>query len=123
MKVQLNTDNHIQGSESMAERVDAIATQYLERFENDLTRLEVHLSDAAGGKHGSDDKHCAIEARPRNQQPIGASHSDESVEKALRGAFIKMRDRLDHIFAQKREHAGPRHQQPIDAVDDPETNL
>lgn len=123
MKVQLNTDNHIQGSESMAERVDAIATQYLERFDNDLTRLEVHLSDENGAKHGSDDKHCAIEARPRNMQPIGVTHSDESVEKALRGAFIKMRDRLDAIMTKKREHAGPRHEQAIPGVDDPETNV
>ena len=118
MKVQLNTDNHVQGSESMAERVDAIATQYLERFDKDLTRVEVHLSDGSSGKHGSDDKQCAIEARPRNLKPIGVSHKDESVEKALRGAFVKMRDRLDHTFSQKREHAGPRHEEGMPLEDD-----
>lgn len=113
MKVQLNTDNQIQGTDAMAERVDAVATQYLERFEPDLTRLEVHLSDASSGKSGSEDKQCAIEARLRNQQPIGVTHADESVEKALRGAFNKMRSRLDQIMAQKRDHAGPRHENAV----------
>lgn len=122
MKIQLNTDNHIQGSVPMAEWVDTIATQYLGRFENDLTRLEVHLSDANGAKHGSDDKHCAIEARLRSEQPIGVSHSDEDVEKALRGACTKLRTRLDQIMDQKRDHAGPRHEDavPVDETG-PET--
>ena len=117
MKVQLNTDNQVQGNDAMAERVDAMASQYLERFENDLTRVKVHLSDANGGKSGSDDKQCAIEARLRNQQPIGVSHSDESVEKALRGAFTKMRSRLDQIIAQQRDHAGPRHDDALPVGD------
>lgn len=118
MKVQLNTDNQVQGNDAMAERVDAMANQYLERFEPDLTRLEVHLSDANSGKSGSNDKQCAIEARLRNQQPIGVSHADESVEKALRGAFNKMRSRLDQIIAQKREHGGPRHEDALPVDDD-----
>ncbi|MEO7066546.1 MAG: HPF/RaiA family ribosome-associated protein [Rhodanobacter sp.] len=127
MKVQFNTDNQIQGNDAMAERVEAIATQYLERFERDLTRLEVHLSDANGGKGGSEDKQCAIEARLRNQQPIGVSHADESVEKALRGAFTKMRSRLDQIIAQKRDHTGPRREGvlPVEdalTTDDHDTN-
>lgn len=127
MKVQFNTDNQIQGNDAMAERVEAMATQYLERFERDLTRIEIHLSDANGGKGGSEDKQCAIEARLRNQQPIGVSHADESVEKALRGAFTKMRSRLDQILAQKREHTGPRLKDALPAedalpIDDDDTN-
>lgn len=119
MKVQLNTDNQVQGNDAMAERVDAMATQYLQRFEQDLTRVEVYLSDASSGKSGSEDKHCSIEARLRNQQPIGVSHADESVEKALRGAFNKMVSRLDQIIEQKRDHAGPRHEDamPLDDND------
>ena len=113
MKIQLNTDNHVQGNEATAEWVNTIVTQYLERFESDLTRLEVHLSDANGAKHGGDDKHCAIEARPRDGQPIGVSHSDASLEKALRGACTKLRTRLDQIMEQKRDHAGPRHQDAL----------
>jgi len=104
MKIQLNTHHHVQGSEAMAERVETIVTQYLERFESDLTRLELHLSDANGGKGGADDKHCQIEARPRNDQPISVTHNDESVEKAIRGACTKMRTRLEHFFDRKREH-------------------
>lgn len=103
MKVQLNTDNHIQGNEDVEASVNAIVTQHLERFFPHLTRIEVHLADNNGSKGGADDKHCAIEARIRNDTPIGVSQDDETVEKAIRGACAKMRSRLETTL-EKRNH-------------------
>jgi len=40
------------------------------------------------------------------------------VEKALRGAFTKMRARLDQIMAPKHNHTGPRHQAAVPVDDD-----
>lgn len=104
MKVQLNTDNHIQGNEAMESSVDRIVAQHLERFFPYLTRIEVHLADTNGGKHGSDDKHCAIEARMSHSDPIGVSHDDETVEKAIHGACTKLHSRLESKIGQKRNH-------------------
>mgnify|MGYP002735340076 FL=1 len=96
MKIQLNTDNHIDGTESLEERVTGMIDQQLGRFADRLTRIEVYLSDnnspIKGGPH---DKRCALEARPRDGDPIGASHDDEDVEKAVRGAADKLRTKLD----------------------------
>ncbi len=104
MKVQLNTDHNIEGDERMAAWVEDLINQHLLRFERDLTRIEVHLSDANSGKGGAEDKHCALEARISHGEPVGVTHADETVDKAVRGALAKMRSRLDHVLGQKHEH-------------------
>ncbi|MDQ6648171.1 MAG: hypothetical protein M3Y93_13260, partial [Pseudomonadota bacterium] len=55
----------------------------LRRFENGLTDSNGRLPDA-GGKYGSDDKHCPIDSRAWDQQPDCISGGDKSVERALR---------------------------------------
>ena len=96
MKIQLNTDNQIDGTDALEERVSEMIEQYLGRFSTRITRLEVFLSDnnspVKGGPHN---KRCALEARPRDGDPIGASHDDEDMEKAIRGAADKLRTKLD----------------------------
>ncbi|MEO9078719.1 MAG: HPF/RaiA family ribosome-associated protein [Rhodanobacter sp.] len=104
MKIQLNTDSHIQGNEAMEMTVQNIVTQHLERFFPHLTRVEVHLADANGSKGGAEDKHCAIEARISSGNAVGVTHDDETVEKAIQGACSKMRSRLESTIDQKRNH-------------------
>jgi hypothetical protein len=53
MKIQLNTDVHIDGTAALAAQVAATAEQALERFSEHVTRVEVHLSDENGDKSGS----------------------------------------------------------------------
>lgn len=96
MKILLNTDNQIDGTDALEERVTAMIEQYLGRFSSHLTRLEVYLSDNNSPvKGGPQNKRCALEARPRTGDPLGASHDDEDVEKAIRGAADKLRTKLD----------------------------
>jgi hypothetical protein len=102
MQIQLDTDKHIQGNEALKSSVDRLVTQHLERFFPYLTRIGVHLSDANGAKGGSRDKQCAVEARFRNGPPVGVSHDDETVEKAIVGACTKLRSRLDSLIEQQR---------------------
>lgn len=104
MQIQLNTDHHIQGSEALQASVERIITQQLGRFFPYLTRIEVHLADTNGGKSGGQDKQCAIEARLSKGPPVGVSHDDETVEKAIHGACEKMRSILNRTIEQKRVH-------------------
>jgi len=50
MKIQLNTDVNIDGTEALAAQVSATVEQTLERFSEHITRVEVHLGDENGGK-------------------------------------------------------------------------
>jgi len=70
MKIQLNTDVHIDGTEALAAQVSATVEQALERFSEHVTRVKVHLSDENGGKNGPHDQRCMLEA---NNHPGRAS--------------------------------------------------
>jgi len=75
MKIQLNTDVHIDGTEALAAQVSATVDEALERFSEHITRVEVHLSDENGGKSGQQDQRCVLEARLEGRQAVhGAAH-------------------------------------------------
>lgn len=98
MQFQLNTDTHIQGDERLAEVAETQVTAALGHLVGRLSRIEVHLADVNGAKGGSDDIRCTIEARPEGMQPLTITHSDATVEAALRGGAKKMRSLLDTEF-------------------------
>ncbi len=102
MKIQLNTDNHIDGSEALEERVQAMIEQHLGRFAPRLSRIEVHLSDHNADKGGGNDRRCSLEARLEGEDPLGASHDAEDTEKAIRGACDKLKTKLDTLIHKRR---------------------
>jgi len=96
MQVHVNS-NHIEGSARLQEWVGASVADRLERFEEFLSRVEVHIGDENGSKSGADDKRCQIEARPKGHQPLSVTHKAESLEQAIEGAAEKMRHALEHL--------------------------
>jgi hypothetical protein len=58
MKIQINTDNHIEGSEELAEQAEATVESTLGHLAEHITRVEVHLSDENSDKGGAHDKRC-----------------------------------------------------------------
>jgi len=106
MQIQFNSDSSVMGTENVAERVEAQLRHRLARYENRLTRLEVHVSDENARKGGSDDKTCMIEARPRGGKPIGVTAHAHDVDTAARRAGNILLERLDRVLgkAEKRRH-------------------
>ncbi len=104
MKILLNTDNHIDGTDALEERVDAMVEQHLGRYAPRLTRIEVFLSDTNSIKSGRDDKRCALEARLKNDEPLGASHDADTMEAAIRGACAKLKTVLDTRIEKQRAY-------------------
>ncbi|MBC3779363.1 HPF/RaiA family ribosome-associated protein [Pseudomonas sp. SWRI99] len=102
MQIQVNSDNHIQGSKRLEEWVRTTIESTLERYEEDLTRVEVHLSDENGEKPGPHDLRCQLEARPKGHQPISVTHKADSLEQAIDGAAEKLEHALEHHFGKKR---------------------
>ncbi len=94
MQIQVNTDNNIEGQVPFLEGVrDSVAAR-LERFEDRITRVEVHLSDVNAHKGGRDTR-CVIEARLRGLQPITVDDLSRTVDEAVREAVRKMERALD----------------------------
>jgi ribosome-associated translation inhibitor RaiA len=102
MQIQVNSDNHIQGSKRLEEWVRTTIESTLERYEEDLTRVEVHLRDENGDKPGPHDLRCQLEARPKGHQPISVTHKADTLEQAIDGAAIKLESALEHMFGKLR---------------------
>jgi hypothetical protein len=99
MKIQVNTDRNVEGSEALALSVEAEVRSALERYEDRLSRIEVHLSDQDSEKTGSGtDKRCLLEARPAGMQPVVVTGAAETVDQACRDATQKMLRLLDSKF-------------------------
>ncbi len=98
MQVLVNSDHHITGGESLTERVETIVFASLERFGNRITRVEVHLNDVNGSKHGAKDKRCMMEARAAGTAPVAVSNEAPSLLEAIEGAAGKLERALGHTF-------------------------
>ena len=51
MLIQVNTDHNIEGRETLATHVQGVVEDALSRFKDQITRVEVHLSDENSGKN------------------------------------------------------------------------
>jgi hypothetical protein len=54
MTIQLNMDKNLNIHESFGGDLEDLLTGHLSRFTENITRLEVHLSDENEGKDGQD---------------------------------------------------------------------
>jgi len=104
MQFQFNSDSSVMGTDNVAERIEAAVRAKLKRYEERLTRVEVHISDVNGSKHGADDKHCTIEARPRGGKPLGVTGKASDVDTAARQAASTLAERLDRHFGKEARH-------------------
>ena len=102
MQINVFSDNHIDSDKRTQDRVKATVEVTLERHLEDLTRVEVHLSDENGGKSGPKDKRCKMEARPKGHQPISVSNDADSLNQAVEGAAAKLEKALEHLFGKLR---------------------
>jgi len=106
MQVQVNTDNNIDGRDEFVRRVEAEVEGTLGRFADQITRLEVHLSDVNAAKGGGNDKRCLMEARLAGRQPVAVSQQAATMEEAVDGAADKMKRSLDSTLGRLGGHKG-----------------
>lgn len=104
MIVQINTDNNVEGHARLKAYISEELESALARFEDKVTRLEVHLGDENSDKSGVNDKRCLIEARPVNMQPVAVTNFADTTEKAFQGALDKIKKVLDTTFEKQKTY-------------------
>ena len=105
MQIQVNTPDSAGGADLQASVEHAVA-EAVTRFERQLTRVEVHLSDVNSLKGGDEDKRCVIEARPTGQAPVAVTHHAATMRMALNGGLNKLTHKLDRVLASRSDHKG-----------------
>ena len=104
MQVIFSTDHTIEGHERLANYATEVVEHILGRFDEHVTRIEVHLTDIDGAKDIGEDKRCVMEARIEGRQPVAVTHLADEVGPALDGAARKLRRALDTVFGKMRDH-------------------
>ena len=102
MQIQVHCDTHIKNDVRLEEWVKTTVVDRLDLFEEDITRVDVFLSDENGGKSGPNDKRCKMEARPKGHQPLIVTEDADSVDRAVEGAAEKLQHALEHLFGKLR---------------------
>lgn len=104
MQIQVNSDKNIEVSVETAADVASMIKSDLGRFEDRITRVEVHLSDQNAGKFGSDDKRCKLEVRLAGRDPVIATQNHQSVMQAVTGAVDSVKNSLVTILGKESKH-------------------
>ncbi|MGV3493435.1 MAG: HPF/RaiA family ribosome-associated protein [Ramlibacter sp.] len=107
IKVQVNTSNDIDNKDALERWASDYLNEQLARFEQDLTSIEVQMTDENhAAKGGGVDKRCMLEARVNGRAPVAVTHFAPDQNLAFRGAADKLVNALDHTFGKldRREH-------------------
>jgi ribosomal subunit interface protein len=104
MTIQINSDNNITGTEGLSSFVESTIAETLKRFNNHITRVEVHLNDENGDKSGINDKRCMLEARLEGMQPVAVTAFGNTIQEALKSALSKLKSSLDTTLGKLQNH-------------------
>jgi ribosome-associated translation inhibitor RaiA len=104
MTIQFNTDKNLTIHEEFRDKLSKHLSEKLNRFSENITRIEVHLSDDNGNKQGQVDKKCLLEARVEGRPPIAVSAGANNYELAVEGAIAKLKSSLDTVFGRLSNH-------------------
>ncbi|AMO22021.1 HPF/RaiA family ribosome-associated protein [Ramlibacter solisilvae] len=103
MQIQVNTGNGIANKDALERWAAAYLNDTLGRFREELSRIEVQLTDDSRGKKG-DDRRCMLEARLNGHAPIAVNHNGESMDDAFRGATVKLIRALERTLGKLDRH-------------------
>lgn len=106
IQVQVNTGHNIHGSEKLDLYVQDAVNASLGRFDKQVTRVEIHLSDEHASKSHGDEKRCLLEARPAGHQPLVVTHIGATINEAVDGAVDMMEKLLDRTFEKLHDPKG-----------------
>ncbi|ADU38356.1 ribosome-associated translation inhibitor RaiA [Variovorax boronicumulans] len=104
MQIQVNTSNGIENKDTLERWADTEIKQQLSRFVEDVTRVEVHLSDENHDKAGGGDKRCVMEARLAHHKPLAVTQHANTLDEAFRGAADKLKRLLDSTLGRLNNH-------------------
>jgi ribosome-associated translation inhibitor RaiA len=104
MQVRVNTSNGIENKEALERWAGEHLNENLARFRQEITGVEVHLSDENSAKRGASDKRCTMEARLNGHEPLAVTNYGETQDEAFRGATEKLLRMLEHTLGKLDRH-------------------
>lgn len=101
MQIEVTTDNHVPGSESLSARVRSVVEDALGRFGNRVTWVEVHLGDANSHKSGG--AYCGIHAKLAGAETFNVDAESATIDQALDAATDKLLKVIDRTLGKRED--------------------
>jgi len=98
MTILINSDSSVEWEKRSDDFFSDQIAEALERFESQISRIEVHLKDENGKKDGINDFNCLLEARLEGRKPIAVSSQGETIDIAITGAIDKIKSSIETIL-------------------------
>jgi ribosomal subunit interface protein len=98
MQIQISSDKNISMHKKLSNLIDSDLHRILNRFRDEITRVEVHLSDENGDKSGAQDKRCRLEVRHKRHQSLAVTNDSSDIPTAVTGAASKMQRLMVSTF-------------------------
>ena len=95
MQININTDSTIERHAGLNDHVQSVIESALSRFRDQITRVEVHLSNNNSQESSDGDNRCLLEVRMNNYQPIAVSDHAATLHQAIAGAAEKMKHAIE----------------------------
>lgn len=103
MLIQINY-GEVKKTDAIERYVEHKVGTQLERYAEQITRVEVHLHDDNGkAKAGAEDKRCLMEARPAGMNPLAVEHTSDNLDKSITEAAGKLSRAVKKAFDKRRE--------------------
>jgi ribosome-associated translation inhibitor RaiA len=121
MYIQINTDHNIEGHQALNTQISGEVESALSRFNDDITRVEVSLSDVNSDKKGGDDDmHCMMKVRLKGRRPIAITHQAATVDQAVDGAVDKLVSLIETTLGRQLHQERTRTDPPLPEEELPE---
>lgn len=104
MKIQFNTDKNIDGNERNEAYFSNLISESLDKYSDQITRVEVHLSDLNSDKKGQKDKRCVLEVRFEGRQPLVVTNEADTIEQAVSGSLDKLINAQETIIGKLKSY-------------------
>ncbi len=95
MQIQVNTDKSIDHTAALDTHVEEVLQSAIGRFGEQISRVEVHLSDNKAQKSADGDNRCMMEARVNGYQPVVVTDHADTLHQAIHRSADKLKRALD----------------------------
>jgi ribosome-associated translation inhibitor RaiA len=106
MQIRVDVDDQIDGSEELMVRVEGVVQGSLDGYQEQVTRVDVHLSRRVPHRPGDHDMCCRIEAHAGGHHPVSVSHEAMTLTEAIHAASAKLQ-RAIHLALQAAKSSAP----------------
>ena len=115
MQINVNTDRTIEKHQGLDEHVASVVESALGRFAEQITRVDVHLSDENSQKQLDGGNRCMMEAHVAGYAPVVVSEHATNLHQAISNAGNKLKRALDSALGRLADK-GRREPVPLDAI-------